>query len=167
MVRVNSSHTVSHERSSLTKHLSLVDPCDDPYLRDPLYAPPERRPPYDDYPEPPFDRRRDRDLLRDDPLDYRRPDDRDFRRGDARGPWPLEDDLPPRDRYLDERELPPRREAFDYNHGGGRREVDDRERGARKPREVVEKPKPKPKVIAIGTLLDSPGREKRPDRVRK
>ena len=115
-----------------------------------------RRPPYDFPPERypiDYDRRRDRDLY-DERLDARRPWDREFRHPD--------DDPLTRDRFLDERDAPPRREAFDYNHGGKRDDRVDR-RDKRRSHEVPEKPKPK--VTPIGTLLDAPGREKRPERV--
>ena len=150
----------------MNDNLVILDPYDDPYFREPFHESREpfhesreRRLPYDfpeRYPDD-FGWRRDRDRdLFDDRLDSRRALDREFRHPD--------DEHFLRDRHLDERNAFQRREAFDYNHGG--KSDRDVNRDSRKPRDIPAKPKPKPKVTAIGTLLDKPGRETRPDRVK-
>ncbi|XP_028408960.1 uncharacterized protein LOC114531547 [Dendronephthya gigantea] len=134
------------------------DPYDDTYLlHDPAY---DRRPPYDLLDD--LDRRRDvgRDRYSD-PYTDARP--RDYRH---RG------DLDPADAILTGREALLQSKAIDYKHGWREDEEETRKRRLPErydkrdyPPEPAPPPKPKTEVVAIGNLLDAPGRDTRPDRI--
>ena len=108
-----------------------------------------------------MDRRRDVGLDRyDDLFPEARP--RDYRHGASRHPD---------EAVLTEREALLQSKSIDYKHGW---REEERERGRHPPNRYDERdyppepalpPKPKSEVVAIGDLLDAPGRDTRPERV--
>ena len=131
-----------------------LDPYDDPYYRrDPLY---DRRRPYDHFDD--LDRRHDIGRDRYDDL-YPDAGPRDYRHGAHRDP--VETVLTGREALLQSK-------SIDYKHGWREEERERRREGRYGrdyPPEPALPPKPRSKVVAIGDLLDAPGRDTRPDRV--
>lgn len=131
-------------------------PYDDPYYRrDPAF---DRRRPYE-HPDD-FDRRRDlpRDRYDDLVLDTR---PRDYRHGANRDA----------EAVLTGREALIQSKSIDYKHGWREEERERRRHPPERyderdyPPEPAPPPKPRIEIVAIGDLLDAPGRDTRPERV--
>ena len=141
----------------LNIHSSPV-PYDDPYYRrDPTF---DRRRPYDRLDD--FDRRRElpRDRYDDLALDTR---PRDYRHGAFHDT----------EAVLTGREALIQSKSIDYKHGWREEERESRRNPPERydeedyPPEPAPPPKPRIETVAIGDLLEAPGRDTRPDRVRK
>ena len=135
-----------------------LEPYDDPYYRqDPAY---DRGRPYDRLDD--FDRRHDIGRDRYDDL-YPDARPRDYRHGAHRDPASA---------VLTGREALLQSQSIDYKHGWReeererRRHPPDRYDERDYPPEPVPPPKPKAEIVAISDLLDAPGRDTRPERVR-